>query len=267
LNKEENKEEGYNPLFGRKVNNYNENVLKKDIGLYENNSGRGSNRPLSSKPVERSKTPIIGNTPVIKKDPILPEYEQYKPKIGISPSYKDINTNVNTPISKPTRASSARPTGHNGHTPTNLNKPTYGINKPYNANTPNKAVNNIINKPRELTPIKDYTPKPYIEIKRQPIAEPRSKSPGINLPIKGYDYKSNPLKPNNIIATRPNSSKISVKKPLETADKILLNPIKIGGGKIPNNYLRPNSRPTGEQNLVRVLSNNDQKIINIYNRK
>jgi hypothetical protein len=88
LNKEDSKEDGFNPLFGRKVNNYNENDLKKEMGLgvYEN---KGSGRPLSSKPVERSRTPVVGGTPLLKKEPILPDYDPYKPKInGIVSPYK-----------------------------------------------------------------------------------------------------------------------------------------------------------------------------------
>jgi hypothetical protein len=69
--------------------NYNENELRKEIGLGIYSSEKSNIRPLSAKPVERSKTPIITNTPVLKKNNMLPEYEQYRPKInGIVPPYK-----------------------------------------------------------------------------------------------------------------------------------------------------------------------------------
>jgi hypothetical protein len=113
----------------------------------------------------------------------------------------------------------------------------------------------------------------YNEIKRQPIADIRSKSPGIVIsPHKANDYKSTPLKTPAIAASRPMSSKIAqpIKRTIEQPDKILINPIKIGGCKIPgyqnNNFLRANSRPTGDRGVVRVLSNNDQKVINIYKK-
>jgi hypothetical protein len=89
-----------------------------------------------------------------------------------------------------------------------------------------------------------------------------------------YDYRSTPLKPHSALPSRPlSSNKMAQPQPvkrLEQPDRILVNPIKIGGGKIPgyqnNNFLKANSRPSGDRGVVRVLSNNDQKVINIYKK-
>jgi hypothetical protein len=102
--------------------------------------------------------------------------------------------------------------------------------------------------------MRKYDNKP-IEIKRP---ESRDKSPL----MKPQDYKSTPLK------SRPSSQRIEktpVIKKKEPDHRILVNPIKIVDNKKPaNNFLKA-ARP-GDHGVIKVISNNEQKYLNIYRK-
>jgi hypothetical protein len=210
-------------------------------------------------------------------------------------------------IKQQPRASSARPIGRDNNNINILNRqPPISSNNLINNNrmpmssnnsSNNKSNNNskinssgVTKQPsREITPAREFispmNKQPpialnynYNDIKRQPVIETRSKSPGIAIPQRAaYDYRSTPVKP-SIANSRPMSTKAAAVpnrimpgiQVMDQPDKILVNPIKVGGGRIPgsyqnNNFLKANSRPATDHGVIKVMSN-EKKLLNIYRK-